>query len=94
MDPIEFSNIAVIPFDVQNFVGWRFQVIVGAGPLPIMGNSPSARLGTQILEGIQISPDGSGFGGYLRDPPEDGDKLFFNFPGFEERDTGLTFRQP
>jgi hypothetical protein len=94
MDPIEFRNIAVIPFNVQNAAGWRFQVIVGAGALPVMGTSPSARLGAQTLEGIQVSPDGNGFGGYVQDPPADGDKLFFNYPGFEEKDTGLTFREP
>ena len=91
MDPIEFRNIAVIPFEFENEAGWRFQVIVGAGPIPIIGMSPRARLGSQLLEGIQISPDGNGFGGYLHDPPADGDRLFFNYPGDEEIDTELTF---
>jgi hypothetical protein len=93
MDPIEFRNIGVIPFTVENRAGWRFQVIVGAGVLPIMGLSPRARLGAQTLEGIQVSPDGNGFGGYLRDPPTDGDRLFFHYPGGEEIDTDLTFRE-
>lgn len=94
MDPIEFSDIGVIPFNVENNFGWRFQVIVGGGTFPVMTISPKARLGAQTIQGIQVSPDGSGFGGYLRDPPVEGDKLFFNYPEQEEFETGLTYREP
>ena len=93
MDPIEFRNLAVIPFEFENEVGWRFQVIVGAGPIPIIGMSFQARLGEQAIEGIQVSPDGTGFGGYLHDPPATGDRLFFQYPEDDEIDTELTFRE-
>jgi hypothetical protein len=94
MDPIVVRNIAVIPFPVENPWGWRFQVIVGGGPFPLMGTQLHARLGAQQLEGIQVSPDASGFGGYVKDPPQDGDKLFFNYPGQEEIETEVAFREP
>ena len=94
MDPITFDVIAVIPFEVENTFGWRFQVIVGGGPFPVMGTSPRARLGSQAIESIQVSPDGNGFGGYLQNPAADGDQLFFHYPGEDESDTGLVYREP
>jgi|SRR6185503_14782236 hypothetical protein len=91
-EPIDIRNIAVIPFEVPNTFGWRFQVIVGGGPFIVSGIQFQARLGDQQLESIQISPDGTGFGGYIKDPPQDGDTLFYNYPGEDEVDTELAFR--
>jgi hypothetical protein len=94
MDPIQLTDIAVIPFELENAFGWQFQVIVGGGPVPLLGISLEARLGAQPLECIQVSPDGQGFGGYVRLPPADGDKLFINYPGQEEIETELAYREP
>jgi hypothetical protein len=93
MDPIIVTNLAVIPFEVTNAFGWRFQAIVGGGPFPLMGLELLARLGDQPLECVHVSPDGNGFGGYLRNPPQDGDRLFFNYPGQDEVETDLVFRE-
>ena len=94
MDPIVLTSLTVQPFELPNEVDWRFQVMVIGGPFPRMGTLLEGRLGDQRLEGVHVSPDGQGFGGYLKDPPQDGDRLFFSYAGLEEVETELVYREP
>lgn len=69
---------------------WSIRLMVwGSAPYP--RSLPfEARVGDQVVAGISVSPDGSGFTGYLKTPPAPGDTLTIILPGQEPVDTGLT----
>lgn len=69
---------------------WSTRLMVwGTAPYPT-SLALRAKVGDQPVDGIAVSPDGSGFSGYLKNPPAPGDTLTIILPGQEPVDTGLT----
>jgi len=91
MPGFDLTKMTVLPFTEPNDDGWTFQVHVRAtglidGPRPLY-----ARLSEQELEGVTVYSDGNGFSGFLREAPQDGQRLFVHYAGAEEQETELVF---
>ena len=91
MAGFDLTQMEILPFEVENEEGWTFQIHVVGNDL-VAGSRPLfARLGEQEIEAITIYAEGTGFSGLLREAPQDGQRLFVNYSGYEEMQTELVF---
>jgi hypothetical protein len=90
---LEFNELMVLDVEAQDGVPDEFTVRVfvgGPGQLPEVA-SFRARFGDEPVEAVARDVYGSGFTGYLKNEPADGERLFVQFDGYEEVDTGLIY---
>jgi hypothetical protein len=91
MAGFELFAIHVRPYDEENQAGWTFEVFVHGKDLPAGALPLFARLGNQAIEAVRVDLDGNGFAGMLQQQPQDGDRLFVRYAGFEEIETSLVY---
>jgi hypothetical protein len=91
---MEITGLIILPFEVENTEGWRFRVLVAGEDFPAKPINFAARIGDSELQGARVDDDGTGFSGYLVDPPENGSRLFVSLSGQDEIDTGFTLSTP
>lgn len=91
MAGFDLTEMEVLPFDVENEEGFTFQIHVVGKDLVLSSRPLFARLGDQQIEAVTIYDGGTGFSGLLREAPQEGQKLFVNYSGFEEQQTDLVF---
>jgi len=84
-------NMEILPFDEENNAGWQFQLHVVGENLVNEAHPLLARLGAQQVEGVRIYSGGTGFSGFLQNAPQEGDRLFVHYAGYEEQDAELIF---
>ena len=91
---VEFTDCIVLdlPADMAAESGFKARVLIaGTEPLPY-ALQLAARFDAEPIEGIAVDSAGTGFSGYMADPPADGARLFVKLPGEPgEIDTGFTF---
>jgi hypothetical protein len=90
---LEFSELMVLEVEADDGVPDDFTVRVFVGgptELPEVA-SFRARFGDEPIEAVARDVYGTGFTGYLKNEPPDGARLFVEFDGYAEIDTGLTY---
>ena len=89
---VEFTLMVAEP--LPDGWDWSTHLLVwGTAPYPRSGTI-MAKVGSQRVAGISVSPDGSGFTGFLKKPPGPNDRLRISLPGSPPIDTGLTITPP
>jgi hypothetical protein len=91
MAGFDLTEMEILPFDVENEEGWTFQIHVVGNNLVESSRPLVARLGDQEIEAVTIYSEGAGFSGLLREAPQEGQRLFVNYSGYEEQQTELVF---
>jgi hypothetical protein len=87
-----FNELMVLDVEAEDAMpGFTVRVFVGGTTeLPYVA-SFRARFDDEPIEGAARDVYGTGFSGYLKNEPAQGARLFVEFDGYEEVDTGLAY---
>ena len=92
MEP-DFNGLIVLDVDAEDGLleDYAVRVLVTGGTLLPFVKSFRARFDDEPIEAVGRDMHGTGFTGYLKNEPAVGARLFVEFDGQEELDTGLTY---
>src|SRR5688500_16397906 len=88
-----FTELVVldVPPEVEMLESYVARVFVsGTTNLPLV-EPFHARFDDEVVEGVAVDIEGTGFTGFLRNKPSPEARLFVEFVGQDPLDTGLTF---
>jgi hypothetical protein len=90
---LEFDGLVVLDVEAEDALLEDYAVrvfVTGTTELPYV-RSFRARFDDEPIEGVARDVYGTGFTGYLKNEPDQGARLFVEFDGQDEVDTGLTY---